>query len=250
MNTFGRCFRVEIYGESHGPAVGVVVDGSPPGIALSLEDLERDLARRRSGASGTTDRYEADSPEILSGLFEGHTTGSPICVVMRNADTRSSDYDAFKRVPRPGHADFTSRYKYGGFSDPRGSGHFSGRVTAGLVAAGAIAKRVLAGLALPGAAPALPSFETRLLEAAAASISRPPRTRPRPHATRSAASSRFASRGCRRASASPSSTPPSRSSRTPSSPSRPSAASSSATVSPRPACAAASTTTPSSIEAA
>ena len=155
MNVFGRVFRVEIFGESHGPAVGVIVDGCPAGTALALEDLERDLARRRSGAAGTTDRAEADDPEILSGLFEGRATGSPICVVMRNADTRSADYEAFKRVPRPGHADFTSRYKYSGFSDPRGSGHFSGRVTAGLVAAGAIAK-----LVIPGAA-----FSTRVLEA-------------------------------------------------------------------------------------
>jgi chorismate synthase len=156
MNSFGRVFRVEIFGESHGPAVGAVVDGCPPGLALGPEDLERDLARRRPGALGTTERVEADSPEILSGTFQGLSTGSPICVVMRNADTRSEDYEAFKRVPRPGHADFTSRVKYGGFSDPRGSGHFSGRVTAGLVAAGAIAKKVLGEPV---------SFETRVLEA-------------------------------------------------------------------------------------
>ena len=155
MNSFGRLFRVEIFGESHGPAVGVIVDGCPAGIELSLDDLERDLAGRRSGAAGTIGRHEADSPEFLSGVFQGRTTGSPICVVMRNADTRSSDYEDFKRVPRPGHADFTSRHKHGGFSDPRGSGHFSGRVTAGLVAAGAVAKRVLVGV----------SFETRVLEA-------------------------------------------------------------------------------------
>ena len=160
MNSFGRCFRVEIFGESHGAAVGIVVDGCPAGIALSLSDLERDLARRRPGAAGTTERREADSPEILSGLYEGRATGSPICVVLRNADTRSSDYEAFRRVPRPGHADFTSRYKYGGFSDPRGSGHFSGRVTAGLVAAGAIAKRVLGGESSGGL-----SFDTRVVEA-------------------------------------------------------------------------------------
>jgi chorismate synthase len=154
MNSFGRLFRVEIFGESHGPAIGVLVDGCPPGLELGLEHIEADLARRRAGAAGTTERVEADDPEILSGLFRGRATGSPILVLMRNADTRSEDYEAFKRLPRPGHADFTSRLKYGGFSDPRGSGHFSGRVTAGLVAAGAIAKRVLAGVA----------FETRLLE--------------------------------------------------------------------------------------
>ena len=155
MNSFGRIFRVEIFGESHGPAIGAIVDGCPPGIAFSVDDLERDLARRRSGAAGTTERREDDRPEILSGVYAGRTTGSPICVVMRNADTRPTDYEAFMRVPRPGHADFTSRYKFGGFSDPRGSGHFSGRVTAGLVAAGAVAKLVLA--------PA--RFETRVLEA-------------------------------------------------------------------------------------
>jgi chorismate synthase len=160
MNSFGRIFRVEIFGESHGPAVGAIVDGCPPGIELTTDDLERDLARRRSGAVGTTERHEADLPDILSGIFEGRTTGSPICIAFRNGDTRSSDYEDFKRVPRPGHADFTSRYKYGGFSDPRGSGHFSGRVTAGLVAAGAIAKKALAADAMRDI-----SFETRILEA-------------------------------------------------------------------------------------
>ena len=169
MNSFGRVFRVEIFGESHGSAVGVIVDGCPPGIAIGSGDFEPDMARRRSGAAGTTERREADVPEILSGVFEGRATGSPICLVMRNEDTRSSDYEDFKRVPRPGHADFTSRVKYGGFSDPRGSGHFSGRVTAGLVAAGAIAKNILTA-ARKGASggPAEPdgiAFDTRLLEA-------------------------------------------------------------------------------------
>jgi chorismate synthase len=159
MNSLGRCFRVEIFGESHGPAVGAVIDGCPPGIAIGPPDFEPDMARRRAGAAGTTERREADVPELLSGVYEGRSTGSPICLLLRNADTRSSDYEAFKRVPRPGHADFTSRFKYGGFSDPRGSGHFSGRVTAGLVAAGAVAKKALARAA-PGAA-----FETRLVEA-------------------------------------------------------------------------------------
>jgi chorismate synthase len=155
MNSFGRNFRVEIFGESHGPAVGAIVDGCPPGIAIGAADFEADMARRRSGAAGTTERREADLPEILSGVFEGRSTGSPILLVVRNADTRSADYEDFKRVPRPGHADFTSRFKFGGFSDPRGSGHFSGRVTAGLVAAAAVAKKTLPGV----------SFDTRLLEA-------------------------------------------------------------------------------------
>ncbi len=170
MNSFGRLFRVEIFGESHGPGVGAIVDGCPPGIPLSAADLEPDLARRRSGAVGTTERREADVPDIVSGVYEGMTTGAPILILFRNEDTRSSDYDDFKRIPRPGHADFTSRLKYGGFSDLRGSGHFSGRVTAGLVAAGAIAKLALraasrdaaAGAPRDGAAPV---FETRILEA-------------------------------------------------------------------------------------
>jgi len=156
MNSFGRVFKVEIFGESHGPAVGAIVDGCPPGLAIGPGDFEADMARRRSGAVGTTDRREADVPEILSGVHGGRTTGSPICLAVRNADTRSSDYDCFDTVPRPGHADFTSRVKYGGYSDPRGSGHFSGRVTAGLVAAGALAKKVLG----PGVA-----FSTAVVEA-------------------------------------------------------------------------------------
>jgi chorismate synthase len=176
MNSFGRYFRVEIFGESHGPAVGAIVDGCPPGIPVGPADFERDLLRRRSGAPGTTERREADRPEILSGVFEGRSTGSPICLAIRNEDTRSSDYEDFKRVPRPGHADFSSRYKYGGFSDPRGSGHFSGRVTAGLVAAGSIAKLVLRdrfALARDRFAIAKDGivFETRVIEAGGRRVS-------------------------------------------------------------------------------
>ncbi len=155
MNTIGSRFRVSLFGESHGPAVGCLVDGCPPGIPFTLADLGPDLARRRAGAPGTTPRVEADEPEILSGLWQDRTTGSPILIFMRNRDTRSSDYEAFLRVPRPGHADFSSRARYKGFADPRGSGHFSGRITAGLVAAGVLAKRTLPGLA----------FSTTLLEA-------------------------------------------------------------------------------------
>ena len=143
MNSFGRVFRVELFGESHGKQVGVIIDGCPPGIPLCEADFEEDLARRRSGAAGTTPRRESDAPSLLSGVFRGSTTGSPICVAFANGDTRSEDYARFSAVPRPGHADFTSRLKYGGFSDPRGSGHFSGRITVGLVAAGVIAKKIL-----------------------------------------------------------------------------------------------------------
>jgi chorismate synthase len=142
MNSFGVLFRVSIFGESHGPAIGVNIDGCPPGILLKPDDFMDDLSRRQSGSTGTTKRREPDQPEILSGVFEGYTTGAPITIMTRNSDKISSDYDEFKEVPRPGHADFVSRYKYSGYSDMRGSGHFSGRITWGLVAAGVIAKKI------------------------------------------------------------------------------------------------------------
>ena len=143
MNTFGRIFRVSIFGESHGEEIGVVIDGVEPGIELSESDFAQDIARRRSGAKGTTPRVEADEPHILSGVFEGHTTGAPLTVVFKNTNTRSQDYAKLKDVPRPGHADFTANVKYGGFQDPRGGGHFSGRLTLPVVAAGVIAKKLL-----------------------------------------------------------------------------------------------------------
>ena len=142
MNAFGRNFRVEIFGESHGTAIGVVVDGVRPGIELGVEDFMPDILRRKSGAKGTTPRVEADDPEILSGVFEGHTTGAPVAVIFRNNNTRSSDYEALKAVPRPGHADYVASVKWNGFNDPRGGGHFSGRITLPLVAAGVIAKKI------------------------------------------------------------------------------------------------------------
>lgn len=145
MNTFGKIFRVSLFGESHGEAVGVVIDGCPAGIPLSANDFINDLSRRKSGRKGTTPRSEDDLPEILSGIYNGHTTGSPVAVISRNRNTNPSDYDRFSTVPRPGHADFTSRLKFMGYSDPRGSGHFSGRITWGLVAAGVIAKKILKG---------------------------------------------------------------------------------------------------------
>lgn len=155
MNRFGRIFSVELFGESHGKQVGVIIDGCPPGIALSEADLEPDLARRRAGLDGTTPRREHDIPTILSGVYQGYTTGSPILVAFSNNDTRSSDYRRFTSVPRPGHADFCALKKYSGFADPRGSGHFSGRITVGLVAAGTIAKKILS----------FATFETLILEA-------------------------------------------------------------------------------------
>lgn len=148
MNSFGRIFRVHIFGESHGPAVGVTIDGCPAGIPLSAEDFEKDIERRKSGAAGTTPRKEDDAPEILSGVFNKITTGAPITIIFRNNNTRSSDYEALRDTPRPGHADFVLHKKFDGFNDYRGGGHSSGRLTVCLVAAGVIAKKVLNGIAI------------------------------------------------------------------------------------------------------
>ncbi len=143
MNSFGVIFRVSIFGESHGPAIGIIIDGCPPGIIVTPSDFMDDLRRRQSGGTGTTKRKEPDQPEVLTGVFEGVTTGAPITIMTRNSDKISTDYDEFRQVPRPGHADFTSRFKFSGYSDMRGSGHFSGRITWGLVAAGVLAKKIL-----------------------------------------------------------------------------------------------------------
>jgi chorismate synthase len=143
MNTFGNIFRISIYGESHGPEVGIMIDGCPPGISITEEDLLKDLDRRKAGAKGTTPRKEFDIPEIKSGIYNGVTSGSPIVISTKNSNKKSSDYDKLKNVPRPGHADMTARNKYSGFNDPRGGGHFSGRLTWGLVVAGTIAKKIL-----------------------------------------------------------------------------------------------------------
>ena len=144
MNSFGVIFRISLFGESHGPAIGVIVDGCPPGLPLKPDDFTSDLKRRQSGSKGTTKRQEPDLPEILSGVLDGVTTGAPVTLITRNSDKISSDYDEFRSVPRPGHADFVSKVKFSGFSDMRGSGHFSGRITWGLVAAGVIAKKIAA----------------------------------------------------------------------------------------------------------
>ena len=142
MNSFGVVFRVSLFGESHGPAIGVIIDGCPPGLRINPEDFMVDLTRRQSGSTGTTKRKEPDLPEILSGVLNGTTTGAPLTILTRNSDKISSDYDEFKNIPRPGHADFVSGIKHSGFADMRGSGHFSGRITWGLVAAGVIAKKI------------------------------------------------------------------------------------------------------------
>ena len=143
MNTFGRKFRVSIFGESHGELIGVVLDGVPAGLELSEQDFEQDIQRRKSGAKGTTPRKEEDKPQIVSGVFEGHTTGAPLTIVFKNMNTKSSDYELFAAMPRPGHADLTAALKWDDCQDPRGSGHFSGRLTLPVVAAGVVAKKVL-----------------------------------------------------------------------------------------------------------
>ena len=144
MNSFGRLFRVNIFGESHGPSVGVIIDGCPAGLELSEADFTTDIERRKGGLQkGTTPRKEDDKPIFLSGLFNGRTTGAPLTIVFENNNTRSTDYEKGRAVPRPGHADFVAHQKYGGFEDFRGGGHFSGRLTVCLVAAGVVAKRLL-----------------------------------------------------------------------------------------------------------
>jgi len=143
MNTFGRLFRVSIFGESHGPGVGVVIDGCPAGLDLAAEDFAEDLARRRGDGKFTTPRREPDEPVFLSGLFDGRPTGAPLAHLIQNRDIRSKDYFTLKNTPRPGHADFTAHIKAGGWNDYRGGGHFSGRLTLGLVAAGVVAKLLL-----------------------------------------------------------------------------------------------------------
>lgn len=148
MNTFGRKFRVSIFGESHGELIGVVLDGVPAGLELSEQDFEADILRRKSGAKGTTPRIEADVPMIVSGLFEGHTTGAPLTIVFKNTNTHSSDYSLFAAMPRPGHADLTAALKWDDCQDPRGGGHFSGRLTLPIVAAGVVAKKMLADLTI------------------------------------------------------------------------------------------------------
>jgi chorismate synthase len=143
-STFGQLFRVTNFGESHGPAIGCVIDGCPPGLALSEADIQPDLDRRRPGTSRhVTQRNEPDAVEILSGVYEGKTTGTPICLLIRNTDQRSKDYGNIVQTFRPGHADYTYWHKYG-IRDPRGGGRSSARLTAPMVAAGAVAKKWLA----------------------------------------------------------------------------------------------------------
>lgn len=143
MNSFGRNFRISVFGESHGEMIGVVIDGVPAGISIDVEDFTEDLLRRKAGARGTTPRIEGDIPRIVSGVHDCFTTGAPLTIVFANENTRSDDYSLFRDIPRPGHADFVAQAKHNFFNDIRGGGHFSGRMTLPLVAAGVVAKKVL-----------------------------------------------------------------------------------------------------------
>jgi chorismate synthase len=145
MNHFGNLFSVNIFGESHGESVGIVIDGCPAGMPLSVEDFLVDIERRKGGVQkGTTPRQETDLPIFKSGIFNNKTTGAPICILFENNNTRSGDYEKQRDIPRPGHADFVAHKKFNGFEDFRGGGHFSGRLTVCLVAAGVISKKILA----------------------------------------------------------------------------------------------------------
>lgn len=147
MNSFGHLFRISVFGESHGDCVGITIDGCPAGLSLSPEDLAADLERRKGGKQkGTTPRQEEDFPIFKSGVFNGKTTGFPITILFENKNTRSEDYTKQRSIPRPGHADWVAHQKFGGFEDYRGGGHFSARMTAGIVAAGGIAKKLMKGV--------------------------------------------------------------------------------------------------------
>ena len=149
MNSFGRIFRLTIFGESHGPMVGISIDGCPAGLPLSEDDFTTDLERRKGGLQkGTTPRKEDDKPIFITGYFNGKTTGAPLTVLFENKNTRSGDYDKMKSIPRPGHADFVAHEKFGKNEDYRGGGHFSGRLTVCLVAAGVIAKKLLQNISV------------------------------------------------------------------------------------------------------
>jgi chorismate synthase len=143
MNSFGTCFQVNIFGESHAGNVGVVVSGVPAGLPLNSEDFIKDLDRRKPGLPGTTSRTEPDAPCFMSGILNGRATGAPVAIAFQNQNACPEDYVFIKDTPRPGHADWAASYKYGGFNDHRGGGQFSGRLTAGLAAAGVIAKKMI-----------------------------------------------------------------------------------------------------------
>lgn len=141
---WGNKLKVSIFGESHGAGIGITIDGLPSGFEINMDEVLKEMARRAPGKSRlSTTRKEADMPEILSGFFEGKTTGTPLCAIIRNSDQHSKDYGKLKDLMRPGHADYPGFIKYKGFNDYRGGGHFSGRITAPLVFAGAVCKQIL-----------------------------------------------------------------------------------------------------------
>ncbi|MEK6454342.1 chorismate synthase [Caldifermentibacillus hisashii] len=141
----GNKLKLSIFGESHGPAIGITIDGLPPGVAIDMDKVLAEMDRRKPGKSLlSTTRKESDTPEIISGFFNGYTTGAPLTAIIKNSDQRSKVYEDIKNLMRPGHADYPAFVKYGGFHDYRGGGHFSGRITAPLVFAGAVAKQILA----------------------------------------------------------------------------------------------------------
>jgi chorismate synthase len=142
-NSLGQLFTITSFGESHGRCVGIVIDGCPAGLALTEADIQREVDKRRPAAVGATRRAEEDKVEILSGVFNSHTTGAPITLLIWNRDIDSSEYERIRFLPRPGHADYTAFMKYGGFNDFRGGGMFSGRITATFVMAGAVARKLL-----------------------------------------------------------------------------------------------------------
>ncbi len=143
MNTFGSSFRISIFGESHGKFVGITIDGCSAGIKLQEKDFFADIEKRKSGTKGTTTRIEKDIPKIISGVFNDKTTGAPITIIFNNENIISKDYANIKNLPRPGHADFVAKNKFNNFNDYRGGGHFSGRLTLPIIAAGVIAKKII-----------------------------------------------------------------------------------------------------------
>ena len=147
-NSIGKLFTITSFGESHGRCVGVILDGCPAGLGITKDDIQKEVDRRKPKSSISTTRNEPEIVEILSGIYDGHTTGAPICLLVWNTDIDSSVYEKIKSLPRPGHADYTNFVKYGGFNDYRGGGRSSGRITAGFVMAGAIAKKLLASIGI------------------------------------------------------------------------------------------------------
>ena len=142
-SAIGQCIQLSLFGESHGEAIGVVIQGLPSGILIDQAWMQKQMEKRKPKGKISTQRHEADIPEIVSGVFEGKTTGTPLCILIRNENMRSKDYSKMRDIPRPSHADYTAQVKYQGFQDYRGGGHFSGRITAPLVAAGAIFLQML-----------------------------------------------------------------------------------------------------------